>query len=166
MCVCVCVCEAIFFLPPLRFVCLFLFLRVVSVRVGAGLRKQMVDVGQQLQSKCRLFFSLFFFPLPHSLMPQTDGVERGDGERTGGKRRIEECWRGLRQATVYPGSVHHLARTHLLMPNHWRPRCLPCSSVFNKVFLRQLLLCRASFYFFTRGLMAFFLFLATVQVWR
>lgn len=38
------------------------------------------DVGQQLQSKCRLFFSLSpYVLLPHSTLPQTDGVDGAGG---------------------------------------------------------------------------------------
>lgn len=62
--------------------------------------------------------SSFLFLLPHSLMPQTDGVERrrrgggGDGEN-GEKRRIKE--KGLHQATaarVCPITALHPAQAH------------------------------------------------------
>lgn len=69
--------------------------------------------------------SSFPFLPPHSLVPQTDGVERGDGE-SGERRRIKE--RGLHQATVawVCRSVCTLrARTHTRTPGkHRRARCV------------------------------------------
>lgn len=62
------------------------------------------DATLETNGRCRsattVKMSSFLFLLPHSLMPQTDGVERGDGEN-GGKRRIKE--KGAPPGHISPG---------------------------------------------------------------